>query len=147
MVDKICGVYKKYKQVILYLFFGGLSFLLSMITYYIFTLCCNVLVANILSWVIVVAFSYITNEKFVFTGDKDSRKITFRKISQFYMGRLFTLGIEEIILYLFILVLGLNDILIKIIAQMVVIILNYIISKFVIFKKKEVRKLDNDKKA
>ena len=127
--------YKKHKETLLYLFFGGLSFILSMLLYYIFSeiFAMNVLIANIVSWVIVVAFCFVTNKTYVF--EDKSEKTIIAQLLSFYIGRLVTLGIEELILFVFITLLSFNNMIVKIIAQIIVIILNYIFSKLIVFKK------------
>lgn len=130
--------YEKYKQTILYLFFGGLSFVLSTVLYIAFSylLANNILIANMISWVLVVAFCFITNKIWVFEYKSDNKPI-WKQILGFYIGRFFTLCVEETILYIFAVRLSINDVIIKIIAQIIVILLNYLISKFIIFNKKD----------
>ena len=131
--------YKKNKEVLMYLFFGGLCFLVSVFTYAYFnvTLGINELLANILSWIIAVTFAFVTNKIWVFHSKNDSFGEFMREMTAFYGGRVVTLVMEEAILFLFITVLGLNSILVKIVAQVVVIVLNYVISKLFVFKEKE----------
>lgn len=126
------------KEIIRYLFFGGLSFLVSITTYSLFSdvLQVDPLISNILSWVITVLFAYITNKKWVFYQNNNGKKIKFKEIISFFGGRIITLLIEELLLLVAINVLNLNDMLVKIISQVIVIILNYFISKFVVFNKK-----------
>jgi putative flippase GtrA len=119
----------------MYLFFGGLSFALSMFLYFIFTYLfkLDILIANLISWFIVVAFCFVTNRKYVF---KNKSENLLKQLVSFYIARIGTLLIEELILFVFISCLNFNDILIKIIAQIVVIVSNYIFSKIFIFKNK-----------
>ena len=128
--------YKKNKEMLLYLFFGGLSFVISVVTFAIFCNCFNMntLIANVLSWIITVLFAFLTNRIWVFNSSTNGWKEFAKQIFSFYCGRIITLLIEEIILFIFISKLNLNNILIKIIAQIVVIIGNYIISKKMVFR-------------
>ncbi|MBQ8648602.1 MAG: GtrA family protein [Clostridia bacterium] len=127
--------YKKYKEQILYLFFGGLTTLISIGVFAFFTkvIPLDELIANIISWVIAVLFAFVTNRLWVFESAKD--KGIIKQILSFYAARLATLGVEEVLLLVFIKLLSLNSIAVKTTAQIVVIILNYIISKIFIFKK------------
>lgn len=128
--------YRKNKEVLMYLFFGGLTFLVSVITYAYFnvTLGMNELIANIFSWIIAVAFAFITNKVWVFCSKNNSFLEFLREIISFFAGRLVTLVIEEVILLVFITWLGFPSMVVKIVAQVVVIVLNYVISKLFVFK-------------
>ena len=132
----IISLYKKYKEGILYLFFGGLAFVLNI---FLFTVFINIkideLLANVIAWIITVLFAYITNTIWVFSAKPKSVKLFFVQVLQFFSGRIITLVIEEIILLVFITILGVNAILIKFIAQVIVIVGNYIISKIWVYKK------------
>ena len=131
--------YKKNKEILLYLFFGGLTFLVSISSYAVFNIQIgwNALIANIASWMLAVAFAYITNRIWVFESNADSGSDLIKEITSFVGGRIATLVIEELILFIFITELEMNSILIKIVAQVIVIALNYVISKLVVFKSKK----------
>ncbi|MCR4744706.1 MAG: GtrA family protein [Lachnospiraceae bacterium] len=131
--------YKKYKEGLMYLFFGGLAFFLNIFLFALFTdiMKINDLLANAISWVICVLFQYITNRTWVFDGHVEGSAALIKQISSFFGGRIFTLVVEEIIILVFITWLGFNRIAVKLVAQVVVIVLNYVISKLFVFKKKE----------
>lgn len=95
----------------------------------------NELIANILSWIITVMFAFLTNRVWVFPPT-DSVQAFIKQMFVFYSGRVITLVVEEAILLVFITWLGFNSILIKVIAQVIVIVLNYVISKLVVFKER-----------
>ena len=120
--------YKKYKEMLLYLFFGGLSFIVSIATYACFNvgMGINELIANILSWIITVMFAFLTNRVWVFQSPTDSVQAFIKQMFVFYSGRVLV----------FITWLGFNSMLIKVIAQVIVIVLNYVISKLVVFKER-----------
>lgn len=128
---------KKYKEPFLYLFFGGLTFLVSVGTYAFFNvvLSINELVANILSWILSVLFAFFTNRIWVFTASTENLKGFLIQMASFFSGRVITLLIEEGILFLFITQLHFGSVWVKCAAQIVVIFLNYIISKIVVFRK------------
>ncbi|MEE1102409.1 MAG: GtrA family protein [Agathobacter sp.] len=127
---------KKNKEVILYLFFGGLAFILSIVSYAFLnvTLGINELIANVISWIIVVLFAFFTNRIWVFSSPTKTVVDFLKQLISFFGGRVLTLVIEEIILGVFITWLQFPSMIIKIIAQIVVIVLNYVISKFLVFK-------------
>ena len=135
-VKKTWQLLMKYKEQLLYLFFGGLSFLVSISTFAYFEKVINIneLLNNILSWIVTVLFAFLTNRVWVFSSKTKNWKEFVRQMYSFYMGRVVTLVIEELILLIFVTWLNLNSIVVKLIAQVLVIILNYIISKFVVFK-------------
>lgn len=144
--DKIMGLpginafkpfYKNHKEALLYLFFGGLAFFLNLFLFILFTslMGINELIANVISWVICVLFQFFTNRIWVFDGYVETRKEFVQQVSSFFGGRIFTLVVEEVILAIFITWLAFNSVIVKLIAQVIVIILNYIISKFYVFKK------------
>ena len=129
------GFYKKNKSVLLYLFFGVLTTAVSIGSFVIAenVLALNELIANIFSWICAVSFAYVTNRIWVFHSDKKGKEIWNETIS-FFTGRLFTLAVEEVMLLVFVTVLGLQSIVIKVAAQFVVLILNYFISKLIVFR-------------
>ena len=125
--------YKKNKEILLYLFFGGLTFLVSISSYAVFNIRIgwNALTANIASWILAVAFAYVTNRTWVFESSTDRGSNLIKEITGFVGGRIATLVIEELILFIFITEFEMNSVLVKIVAQVVVIALNYVISKCV----------------
>ena len=133
---KMQPFYKKYKEQLLYLFFGGCTFLVSIFSYAIVNkgFGINELVANVISWVLAVIFAFFTNRIWVFQSPTEGFISFLRQMLNFFAGRLATLGVEELIILIFITILGWNSMVIKAIAQIIVIILNYVISKIWIFK-------------
>ena len=131
-------LYLKYKEVINYLFFGGCTFLVSVVSFYLFNkvLFLNEHLSNILSWILAVLFAYITNKTCVFESKTTSKKELLKEISSFFTARLLTLGIEELILLIFVNILKFDAMVIKIFAQVIVILANYVLSKLFVFKKK-----------
>ena len=132
MINKL---FQKHKELILYVFFGGLATVVSIGTFLLFDMVMNELIANVLSWVITVGFAYWTNRTWVFCSKVKGRGV-WKELLTFYTGRLATLGLEELMLLVFVTVLSQNAAVVKIAAQIVVLIGNYIISKLLIFRKK-----------
>ena len=135
MIKKI---WLKIKEYFLYLLFGGLTTVVNYAVYllllYVFKMQ-SVLLVNAIAWVAAVAFAYVTNKIWVFESKAKGIQV-LREIGEFVLGRLLTLGIEELMLWVFCDIMNLNNIVIKLIASVVTIVLNYVFSKFIIFKKK-----------
>ena len=133
----LSSLYKKYKEIINYLIFGGLTTLVSIGTYAIFTKIFNIdyLISNVLSWIIAVLFAFITNKLFVFESKSKDKKLVSKEITNFFFFRIVSLGIEMVIMYIFVDLLSINDLITKVIAQVIVILSNYIFSKVFVFKK------------
>jgi putative flippase GtrA len=136
---RLSELFQRYREVLLYCFFGFCTFLVSMAT---FALCnralgMDALIANIISWIFAVLFAFFTNRKWVFDGDANTAKGLWGQMLSFFGGRLFTLAVEEGILALFVTLLGFDELIVKLVAQVVVIVLNYFISKFWVFRKKQ----------
>ena len=133
--------YVKYKEPLLYLFFGGLTTLISIFVFWLFNgpFGLNELVANLISWVLAVLFAFLTNKTWVFQSGGQEKGFLSLMLS-FYAGRLVTLGVEELLLLVFITWLGFNSMAVKIVAQVVVIVLNYVISKLLVFRDKGEKK-------
>ncbi|NLP25940.1 MAG: GtrA family protein [Clostridiales bacterium] len=100
MIEKIKGIYKKHEALILYVFFGGLTTLVSWITHFGARefLSTSVRVATVFSWVCAVTFAFITNKKYVFKSKAVDFKDLFRQIWLFFAARLVSLGVEVLIM-------------------------------------------------
>jgi len=133
----ISNLYKKYEEIILYLIFGVLTTVVSLLSYFIFSKLFNInyLISNIISWILSVLFAFITNKLYVFkSNDKTNNKI-LKEIISFFSSRIFTFLIDMLMMYILVGLLKFNDMIIKIIVQFIVIVLNYILSKLFVFKK------------
>ena len=138
-MEKIKDLYLKHKEVINYLIFGVLTTLVSLIVYYFCTLAflnpqnaVQLQIANIISWVLSVAFAYVTNRRFVFES-KNPNKL--EEIIKFVSARLLTLLLDMFIMFVCVTILKFNDKISKLLSQVIVIISNYIFSKIFVFKK------------
>lgn len=145
--DKMINTIEKYidkqeknkrLEILSYLLFGGLTTIVNIFTYYVFTnfLSFSFEISNIIAWIISVTFAFITNKLFVFENNK--KTIIFKQAISFYGFRLLSLVIDMVLMYLFIKVLIINDMLAKVVVNVLVIIINYFFSKLFIFGKKEV---------
>ena len=123
------NVYAKYKEILLYILFGGVATVVSIGSFVICEtlLGLDALIANVISWVLAVATAYATNRTWVF-GSKAKGKAFWAEMTAFFSGRVLTLLMEECILLVFVTWLQLSSTWVKIGAQIVVLILNYLIS-------------------
>lgn len=134
-LKRFWNIYCKNKSVLLYLFFGGLTTVISVASFALFEfLRCETLVSNFISWICAVSFAYITNRIWVFNSATKG-KAAYKEIISFFGGRLFTFFVEELMLFVFTECMDINSIFVKIVAQIVVLISNYVISKVLVFKK------------
>lgn len=136
LFKKIEPFYKRHKEVLLYLFFGGVVTVVSIGSY---QLACAVfgidaLVSNVISWILAVLTAYITSRIWVFRSTADTRGAVIKEIINFFGGRAATLAIEELIILVFVTWLQFNSLAVKLAAQVIVVLLNYVFSKLWIFK-------------
>ena len=136
-MKRIIDLYKKYAEIINYLVVGGLTTLVSIIVYGVFTKVfhVNYMISNIISWIASVLFAYITNKKFVFKSKCDSRGEVIKEIYQFFKYRILSFLIDVLLMYVFVELISIDDMIAKVIVQIIVIILNYVFSKLFVFKK------------
>ena len=125
-------------ELVSYLFVGVATTLVNYVVYYLATrlLSMGVMSGTWTAWVAAVAFGYVANKAFVFHTHCDSVPALLREAAGFFSMRLVSLGMETVLMYLTVTVLGLNDLVMKLVINIVVIILNYVFSKLFIFKKK-----------
>lgn len=149
-MKKIKELLKKYREIITYVIFGALT---TVVNYIIYFLCKYVgiqyEVSTVIAWLGAVAFAYITNRIFVFESKSKGVKSIFKEVTLFVAARLFSLGLELIIMYIGMdllhagdttmafagKTLPLGEFITKTVAQIVIIISNYVFSKLVIFRK------------
>ena len=125
----------RYQAVLSYLFFGVLTTLVNFLLYFPLSRVMHYLAANVLAWLGAVTFAFFTNRAFVFEDRRRGAALLLRQASAFAAVRLFSLGAEELILLIFIEKLGLNSDVTKLAAQVIVTVLNYFFSKYLVFRK------------
>ncbi len=141
MINKIKEIYFKYEEIISYLFFGFLTTVVSFGTYVLFANTflagksdLDIQIANVLSWICAVIFAYVTNRIFVFKS-KTIGKEKVKEVFNFALARVFSLLVDMFMMYILYSVMHIDDTISKIIVQFVVVAMNYILSKVIIFKK------------
>lgn len=128
----------KYRELITYVFFGFLTTVISLFVYYILTRTIfsvneplQLQLSNIISWIVGVLFAYITNRKYVFMSNNKKKIVEF---ISFVCSRISTLLADMFIMWGGVSMLHLNDSVVKIISQIVIIVGNYLLSKYLVFK-------------
>lgn len=139
MINKILAIAKKYREQIAYLFFGGLTTLISWgiysgLFYFAFDKSRNIL-SNVISETIAITFAYVTNKLFVFQSKTNSFSALLKELLSFYGMRILSTFINLGAMYLLVDCLTLEAWVCKIAVNFIIIILNYLFSKLFIFKK------------
>ena len=130
-------LFLKYKEVIAYLFFGGLTTVVNIVAYFVCTsiFALNYLVANAIAWVASVAFAYVTNRTWVFESKVKGFSAILREVTAFVGGVLLYGVMDMPIMFVSVDLIGIPDGIAKFITQVVVVVLNYLFSKLIIFRK------------
>lgn len=146
--EKLMEIIRKVisKEVVSYLFFGVMTTVVNLLVYNFFNKFVDVMVSNVIAWVAAVVFAFVTNKLFVFESKSWSPKVLAKEIPSFTGARLLTLGIEEVGLLVMIKWLNFDELftigsvggelVVKAFLAVIVVLLNYIFSKVLIFKKK-----------
>lgn len=121
------------RELFLYVVFGTFTFFVNLITYFLFesVLGINYLISNVLAWFFSVLFAYVTNRIWVFESKSPD---ILKEMALFFGGRIFSGVVDTALMYLFIDVLVIGDVISKIVVQVIVIVLNYVFSKLIVFK-------------
>lgn len=137
-MERIKKLFNKYKEMILYLFFGGCTTLVNIIAYYICSkIGIGTAVSTVIAWVLSVLFAYITNRKYVFESKAIGFTPILKETANFFLCRLATGLLDLAIMVIFVDLMHFNGMAIKILSNIIVIILNYVASKLLIFRKKD----------
>lgn len=136
-LKSLANLYRNHREGWRYLIFGALATVVNIVIYYIsyYGVKIDNAISNIIAWVVAAIFAYLTNKFFVFDSRVNTKKELLREIGSFFGCRLLTLIIDEAIMIITVDKLGFSGGVMKIVANIIVIILNYIFSKILIFKK------------
>lgn len=128
---------KKYEEIIMYIVVGICTMIVSLVSYFIManTLQIYYQVANIISWVLAVAFAYVTNKKYVFKSPYINVKEMGKEVISFVSSRVASLMAEILSMFFFVQIFQIDDNIVKLMNQVLVTVLNYIFSKFWVFRK------------
>lgn len=138
MMKTVHALLHKYRELICYVFWGVATTVVNYVVYFLFTegFQIHYLASNIVAWAVSVLFAYFVNKLFVFQSKTWVWQVALRELWQMTASRLFTLGLETAILWIFVDMLHQDDTIVKLAASVVVAVTNYVLSKFIIFKKK-----------
>lgn len=121
-------------SVIRYIFFGGCTTMVNLVSFFILRkLKVELNIANIISIILAILFAYVVNSKYVFQDKCETLKDHVQPFCKFVSARLVTMVIEVGGVWLLVSVMGLNDMIGKFLTQFIVLILNYVFSKFFVF--------------
>lgn len=146
--EKLMEIIRKVisKEVFSYLFFGVMTTVVNLITLAVFNKFVDIMISNVIAWLAAVIFAFVTNKLFVFESKSWKLNVLAKEIPSFTGARLLTLGIEEVGLLVMIKWLHLDvsltigpvggEYIVKAILAVIVVLLNYVFSKLIIFRKK-----------
>lgn len=140
LINKGLEIYKKYKEVVNYLVFGGLSTLVNFVSYFIAARVFGIdeVVSSGISWFCAVTFAYITNKIWVFESKTNTVGSFLKEMVMFYLARVASGALCDVGTFaLMVKVLHINDVISKIVTQVMVVIVNYVFSKLIVFRKKK----------
>ncbi len=129
----------RYKDIVSYLFFGVCTTAVNVIIYWmcVYFIGMGTMSSTIIAWGLAVLFAYITNKNWVFHSTVVTRVEKTKEIFSFFVCRLTTGIIDWMCMLLFVEFIGLNDVVIKLGANILVIILNYVASKLLVFREQK----------
>lgn len=137
LLDKIKELYAKHRQIIAYLFFGVCSTIVNMVCYYAAfdILQLSNTLSTVIAWLAAVIFAFVTNKAFVFRSHRETVLQSLVELASFLGYRIATGVLDVLIMFLAVDYFGWNGLLWKLISNIIVTVLNYIASKFSVFKK------------
>jgi putative flippase GtrA len=137
-MEKLKNLFQKHYDILVYLIFGVLT---TAVNYIVYLPCYNILglsssVSNVIAWAAAVVFAYLTNKPFVFCSHDWSAKTVIPELTKFVGTRLGSGGLETLMLLVAVDWLGMNGNLWKLVTSVLVVVLNYVGSKLLVFRKK-----------
>ena len=140
-MEKIKALLQKYREQVSYIFFGGLTTLVNMLAFYLLDRAgLGTVPATALAQVLAVLFAYVTNKLFVFQSKTDSLGALLREMGSFFACRAISFFLDIGIMWLTVDKLGWPNMLMKIISNVLIVIVNYVASKLLIFNRGDGKK-------
>lgn len=138
-MDIVKRIWNRYRDVLLYLIFGGLTTLVNYLIYFPLHHFCalSAALSNIVAWIGAVVFAFLTNKPFVFQSHDWSRAVVLPELGKFIGSRVFSGLLETGYIALTVDVLKWHSLAMKLIASVAVIIINYVASRWLVFKNKK----------
>lgn len=140
-MEKIKTLANKFltREVIFYAIFGVLTTLVNFLSFYILTrLNVDENLSNIIAILLAVLFAFFTNRKLVFNSSAVTFKESFREFYKFMIGRAATMIIEACGFFLLFNIIGIQEYISKFVITVIVVILNFFVSKFFAFKNSDI---------
>ena len=137
LLNKLFKLFRKYVNVISYLFFGALTTLINFLVYFPLYnwFCFSAVFSNVVAWIVAVCFAFLTNKPFVFKSYDWSMKTVIDEALKFVGCRIGSGVFETVAIWLLVDTLYWNGNMTKICVSIFVVVLNYISSKWLVFKK------------
>ena len=138
MIQKLRSLLVKYWDILTYLVFGVLTTVVNYAVYLpVYNFCgISAAVSNMIAWVVAVAFAFLTNKPFVFHSHDWSAQTVLPELTKFVSCRIASGALETVILFLSLDCMNWNGNIWKLVTQVLVIIINYVGSKLLVFRKK-----------
>ena len=138
MLNQFRSLWEKYRSILIYIIFGVLT---TAVNYLVYIPCLNLLgmsasVSNVIAWCVAVLFAFLTNKPFVFESKDWSVKTVVPEFTKFVGTRVASGLMETVILMVAVDMLGWNGVIWKLVTNVIVVILNYIGSKLLVFRRK-----------
>lgn len=138
MQNQFRSLWEKYRSILIYLIFGVLT---TAVNYLVYIPCLKLLglsasVSNVIAWCVAVLFAFLTNKPFVFESKDWSAKTVVPEFTKFVGTRVASGLMETVILMVAVDMLGWNGVIWKLVTNVIVVILNYIGSKLLVFRRK-----------
>ncbi len=150
LFGKICN-----REVLSYLLFGALTTVVSLVTFWLPDKLFSAvgymgavhyitaspkdyayMEANVISWICAVAFAFVTNKLFVFESKEWTKGLVLRELASFVGGRIATLFVDLGLMFVCVTLLSMHEMLAKILVQIIIVLLNYVISKWIVFRRR-----------
>lgn len=124
-------------ELFMYVVMGVFTTIINIIIFYVMEnlLHVNYIISNVIAWIFSVLFAYLSNKKYVFAHEDNTSFINIKEMMSFFSFRFLSLGIDTVVLFVLVQWLSQQPLIAKIISNVVVLIANYLFSKFIIFKK------------
>lgn len=138
MIQTIRALLRRHREIISYVFWGAMTTLVNYAAYFLLRNLLHIplVTTNVIAWAVSVLFAYVSNKLFVFESKSWAWRVALRELWQMTASRLFSLGLETGILWLFVERLHCSEVVVKLCANVLVVVVNYVLSKFIIFRKK-----------
>ena len=139
MTDTLRTLLQKHREIVSYIFWGVMTTAVNYAAYFLLrnVFLVPLVAGNAAAWAVSVLFAYFVNKLFVFESKSWAWRVAVRELWQMTASRLFSLGLETGILWLFVEELRCSEVIVKLCANVLVVVVNYVLSKFIIFRKKQ----------